>query len=288
MANALIVLTPRSGSTIASDLLAYKYNAINLDEMLYGSIRSVLYDKIPEDIKLILNDQSILEVFRIQDPTNKKQRQSFIYDNLQYHNKRVDFLKEVCKKHSVVVKYYPTMMAPGVNIIEWAIKNNFELYFLSRRSFEKQLYSYTLADIKSIFFRKAKAAGKLQLNEYAGYLNLKNTPKVVFPPQTFSIERATENIVKLMTINNLWKMYLNAYGKYGKLMYYEDTVAKGNFSQLNISNEMIQAYCGKEFSLRPSHKYSVGEQIINWQEILEIAKQYKVPNSYEQLNSVYK
>jgi len=36
-----------------------------------------------------------------------------------------------------------------------------------------------------------------------------------------------------------------------------------------------------EISLRPTHRYNVGDQISNWQEILEIAKQYEVPNLHE-------
>jgi hypothetical protein len=64
-------------------------------------------------------------------------------------------------------------------------------------------------------------------------------------------------------------------------MYYEDTIVRGDYSLLDISPDLLQAYGKEEISLRPTHRYNVGDQISNWQEILEIAKQYEVPNLHE-------
>lgn len=279
MANVLVIFTPRSGSTIVSDLLAYKYNAINLDEILDTTIRGVLYNKIPEDIKVMLKERSLLD--QPSAPRTAKERQSYFYDAFNQFNKRFQFVKEVAQKHPVVIKYYPTAMLPGIGIVEWAIENNFELYFVSRRNFKKQLYSILLAEAKTNFYKKATKAGKLEIPEISGFLNTKGTLNISFPPVNISYEYAVEQIVKLTVINNLWKAYVNAYGKYGKVMYYEDTIVRGDYSLLDINANLLQAYGKEEISLRPTHRYNVGDQISNWQQVLEIAKQYEVPNLHE-------
>ena len=279
MANVLVVFTPRSGSTIISDLLAYKYNAINLDEMLDTTIRGVLYDKLPEDIKVILKEQSLLDL--PPNPTSKKERDSYFYDTFNLYNKRFEFVKDTAQKYPIVVKYYPTAMLPGIGIVEWAIENNFELYFVSRRNFKKQLYSTLLAEVKTNFYKKAKKAGRLEIPEISGFLNTKGSLNVSFPSVDVPPEQVIEQIVKLTVINNMWKAYVNAYGKYGKVMYYEDTIVRGDYSLLDISPDLLRAYGKEEISLRPTHRYNVGDQISNWQEILEMAKQYEVPNLHE-------
>lgn len=279
MANVLVIFTPRSGSTIISDLLAYKYNAVNLDEMLDSTIRSVLYNKIPEDIKVILKERSLLE--NLPDPITNKEKHTYLYNAFKLHNKRFDFVKEVTQKYPIVVKYYPTGPLPGIGIVEWAIENNFELYFVSRKSFKKQLYSILLAQVKTNYYRKAKKAGRQEIQEINGYINTKGSLNVSFPPANVPLELAIDQIVKLTVIDNMWKAYVNAYGKYGKVMYYEDTIVRGDYSLLDISPDLLQSYAREEISLRPTHRYKVGEQISNWQEILEIAKQYEVPNLHE-------
>lgn len=279
MANVLVVFTPRSGSTIVSDLLAYKYNAINLDEVLDTTIRGVLYDKIPEDIKAILKERSLLDPQ--PNPTTKKERDSYFYDTFNLYKKRFEFVKETAQKYPIVIKYYPTAMLPGIGLVEWAIENDFELYFVSRRSFNKQLYSMLLAEVKTNFFKKARKAGKLEIPGIDGFLNTKGSSNVSFPPVNVPLEQAVEHIVKLTVINNMWKAYVNAYGRYGKVMYYEDTIVRGDYSLLGVDNELLQAYGKEEISLRPTHRYNVGDQITNWQEILKIATLYEVPNIHE-------
>lgn len=279
MANVLVVFTPRSGSTIVSDLLAYKYNAINLDEVLDTRIRGVLYDKMPEDVKVLLKQRSVLD--EQPTPTTKKERDSYFYDTYSFFNKKFEFVKEVSQKYPIVVKFYPTAILPGIGLVEWAIKNNFQLYFVSRRNFKKQLYSMLLAEVRTNFLIRARKAGKLEGPEITGFLNTKGGFNVSFPPANVPLHHVLEQVVKLTVINNMWKSYVNAYGRYGKVMYYEDTIVKGDYSLLDVSPDLLQAYANEEISLRPTHRYNVGDQISNWQEILEIAKQYEVPNLHE-------
>lgn len=239
----------------------------------------MLYDKIPEDVKTALTERSLLE--QVPDPTNNKEKFSYLYNVFNQYNKRFEFVKEVSQKHPIVIKYYPTAPMPGIGIVEWAIENNFELYFITRRSFKKQLYSYMLAEAKTNFYRGAKKAGRLDVPEFAGYLNTRGGINVAFPPVNVPLEQAIENIVKLTAINSMWKIYADAYGKHGKVMYYEDTIVKGDYSQLDMNSELLQAYGKEDISLRPTHRYNVGEQISNWEQVLEIAKQYEVPNLHE-------
>lgn len=145
-----------------------------------------------------------------------------------------------------------------------------------------------LAEAKTNFYRGAKKAGKLEIPEITGYLNTRGNLNISFPPVNVPLEQAIEQIVKLTAINTMWKAYVNTYGEYGKVMYYEDTIVRGDYSQLDVTHDLLHAYGKEQLSLRPTHKYNVGDQISNWQQILDIAKQYEVPNIHEQFNPIHK
>lgn len=267
MGNALIIFTPRSGSTIAAELLAYKYKSINLDELVTGQLRGVIRDRLPPDVKeLVLQSEILNEDIKIPDDN--------LSNTYKLFHKRFDTIKQIQKKHPVVLKYFPTFSTPGVGIIEWATLNNFEIYFVTRRSAEEQLYSYLLANSKESFYKSAKRAGRLKIYEYAGFLNVKNAPRVVFPPVTITEERALNLILTLCGINNTWTAYYNKFKDYGKVVYYEDGIVRGDFSEFGINSELYKDYSLEPKSLQPTYEYSIGDQISNWNDMLEIFKQY--------------
>lgn len=271
MASSLIIFTPRSGSTIAAELLAYKHKAINLDEMITGQIRGVLLNKLSQDIKRLIYDSRVLN----QDVNYLfKDGEENIVDVYNIYKKRFNLAKQIHNKHSIVFKYFPYFSLPAVKILDWAKDNNFEIYFLTRKSGEDQLYSYLLAHAKERFYKNARQAGKLDMPNYAGFLNVKSSPRVEFPPISFGEESALTLISVLCGINNTWTAYYNKFKDYGKLVYYEDSIGKGNFTDFGITPNMYSKYSAQPNSIRPTHEYTVGSQISNWNEMLEIFSHY--------------
>lgn len=277
MANALIVFTPRSGSTIVGDLLAYKNNAINLDEIVTGSVRGPLREKLPTDVnKLLMSKGLAKRAAALQEEQNSSDVVKYWNNLFDYYKDGLGFIKEVAASYSVVLKYYPIVALPGVKLIEWAIDNNFELYFTYRENFEQQLYSMILADVKEKFYSNAKKAGKLVMHKHAGYLNIKDGKKVVFPPVQYTRPDAIHMAVKLSSIRVLWESYVKQYSKYGKLICYEETIAKNDFSVIGVTPEEFNQYQIQDKSLRPSFEYELGKQLTNWDEIAELASHFNI------------
>lgn len=267
MANVLIVFTPRSGSTIIGDLLAYKNNGINLDEILTGFVKGPLKEKIPTEVSKLLTLREL----------SKKAADSQYWNTFfDYHNHGLEFLKEVVYSYPIVLKYYPIVAVPGVKLIEWAINNKFELYFTYRENFEQQLYSMILADVKERVYTNAKKAGKLVTHEHAGHLNMKGGIDVKFPPVQYPMADAYHMLIKLSSIKVLWESYVKQYGKYGKVICYEETVAKKDFSMIGITPEQFNQYQAQDKSLRPSFEYKLGKQLTNWDEISELATYFDI------------
>lgn len=278
MANALIVFTPRSGSTIVGDLLAYKNNAINLDEILTGgTVRGLLREKLPTDINNLLMSKGLAKrAAGLQRDENNSDVVKYWNNLFDYYKDGLEFIKEVGVSYPVVLKYYPIAALPGVKLIEWAINNNFELYFTYRENFEQQLYSMILADVKEKFYDKVKKAGKLTMHKHAGYLNMKGGRRVVFPPVQYTRSEAIHMTVKLSTIGVLWESYVKQYGKYGKVICYEETIAKNDFSVIGITPEEFSQYQAQDKSLRPSFEYELGKQLTNWDEVTELASHFHI------------
>lgn len=274
MANSLIIFTPRSGSTVVAELLAYKHNAVNLDEMMTGQIRGVLQNKLPDDVKKLLRAEQILNSdveHLINECTYDDQKIAHVYDIYQ---KRFSLIKQIHREHQVVIKYFPSFSLPAVKMLEWAKNNNFEIYFLTRRSVEDQLYSYVLAHAKERFYKKVKEAGKLRMPDHAGFLNTKKTPKVNFPPVAWGKQSAISLVTIFCGINNAWTAYYNKFKDYGKLIHYEDTIGKGDFTDFGITPQLYAEYSALPTSLQPTYEYTVGDQISNWNEILDIFNEY--------------
>lgn len=271
MASSLIVFTPRSGSTIVAELLAYKHNSINLDEILTGRIRGVLRNKLHPDAEQLLSTTQSDDLLVTHGYLNTQQGS---IEDYNICNKRFEASKLIYSTNNIVLKYYPNFHTPGVKIVQWAIDNNFEIYFLTRKSPEEQLYSYVLAHAKENFYRAAQRAGRLSMHHYAGFLNIKNAPRVVFPPTTVEKKHALDIVCTLCSINNAWQAYYNRFKHCGKLVYYEDSILKKDFSDFGVSAKIYNQYSSQQLSVQPSHEYNMGSQITNWDELLEIFNEY--------------
>lgn len=278
--NSLIIFTPRSGSTIIGDLLAYKNNAINLDEIITGSMRYPFQEKLPDDVNKIIRDKDFVnKATALMEEQHSKDAPTYWNNMFSFYQERMEFLRDVTKAHNVVVKYYPIVALPGVKLIEWAVQNDFDIIFSYRKNFEEQLYSLVLADVKERFYKNLYKSGKLTMYKNAGYLNIKGSRKIVFPPVYYSRPQALQVIVKLTNIRTLYNTYINQFGMYGKVVCYEDTIAKNDFSSIGITAEEYAAYQIKDKSLRPTYDYEIGKQITNWEEVLEIASHYNIEST---------
>jgi hypothetical protein len=185
-------------------------------------------------------------------------------------------MKNLHDSNNLVIKYYPALASPGITFIEWAIENNYNIYFTKRRCIEDQLYSYLLADVKETFYRSAVKAGKLDIEKGAGFINTKSTPKVVFPKVTLRDDTIISRMCDLLSLNVIFDSYFNKFKDHAKLVVYEDTIAKNDFTTFGISDNLAQSYFQGENSLRPTTKSSIGEQFNNWDRVLEILKHYNM------------
>lgn len=108
----------------------------------------------------------------------------------------------------------------------------------------------------------------------AGFINTKGTPKVVFPPVEISDEILLTRICDIQAINSSYESYYRKFKDYGTQVVYEDTIAKDDFSQFNISSDMFAEYCRQPGTLIPTYEYDIGSQISNWGRALDLLRYY--------------
>ena len=270
MANALIVFTPRSGSTIVAELLAHKYNALNLDEFIHGDIRGTLDNKLPAGVReMVRNAPSLGE-----QPKPLILKKTPILSDLL--DSRLEVVKNIAKDHEIVFKLFPSFVTPGINIIEWAIENNFELYFIHRKNKREQIYSYVLANCKAKLYEEAKKSGKLSMHRSAGFLNVRNATRVIFPPIKLSREEIIRYAALLCNINGCYNCISRKYKDYGKHLSYENTIAKKDYTAFGIDKKIVDSYAQQPESIRPTYDYEIGSEIVNWDEVVEVFNKFDV------------
>lgn len=267
MANVLVVFVPRSGSTIIGDLLAYKYGGVNFDEILQGGIREALKKKLPEDIKKIIKINNIYARRQKTFDGSLSKRQITVMD-FEIYQTCFAMIKHCVKKYPVIVKWYPNAF-PGKDFIEWAIENKFEIYFVGRRNYEDQVYSYLLARHKRLFYKKITDNSEdLDL----AFMNSNNFKQLKFEPSEISLPEALDYLTILHSIQLSWHAITKIYGHYGKIIYYEDYIAKEDFHEIGVDNEMYLNYKKQDWFIRPTAQYEVGKEILNWPDIIKMAK----------------
>lgn len=267
MASALVVFTPRSGSTIISELLAYKYNAVNFDEIFQGGVRGVLKDKLPPQVKQLISDNNLVE--HVNKAMASPDDRELIYS---LHKKTLKVVQTAHESHNIVVKYYPGHY-PAVDLMEWAIKNNFEIYFINRRNVEEQLYSLFLAECRNRLYKKSE-----KVSRQMGFINSAEVPKIILPPIIISRAKILELLSRFNLYRMGWHIYEETYGSYGKTIYYEDNVVKNIYDEVGVTSDSYKEYCNTYKSIKPSEPYVVGKDIRNWSEIVEMAKDFCIPN----------
>lgn len=271
MTNTLVVYTPRSGSSILNDLLAFKYGNINLDEITFSVVRGKFLDRLPQDIKekaITLNREYV---------ETAPESESQLAQGTQITNylKRVEYVKSLTNL-GISIKEWANGKFPAHKYIEWCIDNNYEIYFLYRGSFEAQVYSLMCSALRNSQYSK-QMRGKITRYDSVShaYLQFKNGDRVELKPAYIK----TETIVQCIstTISNIyaWTSYHSKYSKYGVTMKFEDTVEKHDFSKAGIPPEMYYKYNNTPDPVVEFEKNPIGKYIGNWSEAKDYIDLYK-------------
>lgn len=263
MDNTLIVFTPRSGSTFVGDVISYKNNALFLDELITGNIRLPLLNKLPVSIQHKLKHQQLIKGSDINSRPDWNQLHG-------KYNNSLSLIKQLAAEQAVTVKYFPNSLIQGTQLVEWAIDSKFKIFFVSRRNFERQLYSFLLAEYKQ---RVNKTA--MGVVDSSGFVNTGGNNKPL-PVTRLTPNHMLGAITTLCNGINLWHMYLRQYGAYGKTVYYEDSIFENYLDEFDISDQVLEQYKQQTNSIKPTEPYRVGEHFDNWSDIVRIAKDYNI------------
>jgi len=141
VANCIIFFTPRTGSSILADLLAFKYNAWNLDEILSHQIRSQILNKLPPRVVDFIKQGN----FNARVNLNNKRPEDFYYEMSNEIIRAFSFAADLAQYNDVVLKCYTYPAALPHKILQLAIQYNFEIYFLYRSNKVEQMRSLVTA-----------------------------------------------------------------------------------------------------------------------------------------------
>jgi len=268
LSNTLVVYTPRSGSTILNDLLAFKYNNLNLDEMTFSVVRGKFLDRLPPDIRekaITLNREYVHNETTGQPPSV----------HIDDYNRRVEYVKSLTDK-GVSVKEWANGKYPCHKYIEWCIDNNYEIYFLYRRNFEAQVYSLVCSSLRNSIYSK-QMKGKITKYDSVShaYVQFKDDEQIKLRPCYINKERIIDCVNTVMHNIYAWTSYHLLYSKYGKTLQFEDSIERHDFSQAGISPEMYYKYNSSPHPVVEFEKNPIGKYIGNWHEAKDYIKLYE-------------
>ena len=260
MANSLIFFTPRTGSSILADLLAFKYAAWNLDEILSHQVRPQIINKLPTSVI----DRIKGGRFNARERYKGKSSDSFYQLMCGEVLRSINFVKQLSNENDIVIKCYTYPAALPRRVIELAIDNNFEIYFLHRSNIEEQMYSIAAAVLKEKHNKTTPWSAHVHTNK----TQLPNTP-----PQVYSKKQMHTMAYQIGIAIHTWNTLQKVYGHYGVTACYEDTIAKNDFSFAKISDSIIDQYKLQSEYLVPT-KDKVENFILNWEELKPIINSY--------------
>jgi len=264
VANSLILFTPRTGSSILADLLAFKYGAWNVDEILAHQVRPQILKKLPPEIIAKIKQGSFNARERIQD----KRPEEFYYAMSNEILRSFAFVKELMKENDVVIKCYTYPAALPQKVIQFAIENKFEIYFLYRKNKEEQLRSIVTAMIKEKHGNQ---------KPWSGHIYTNTSEPIDIAPQVYNEKLMHNMAFQIGTSIHTWYCLNQAYKHHGITMCYEDTIAKGDFTTASISNDLFMQYQQQNEFLVPT-KNKLTNLISNWDELKPIINNYIIAN----------
>lgn len=261
MANCLILFTPRTGSSILADLLAFKYNAWNLDEILSHQIRPQVLNKLPPRVVTLLKQGN----FNARVNLNGKGPDEFYYEMSKEVIRAFSFAADLAQYNDIVLKCYTYPAALPHKILQLAIQHNFEIYFLYRSNKTEQMLSLVTAMAKE----------KNNKQPWSGHIYTNKTKPSDSQPMMYD-EKSMHNLCyQIGSSIHTWHYLHDNYKQYGVTMCYEDTIAKGDFTSASISKELFEQYLEQDEHLIPTRDKNL---VTNWDKIKPIIENYLITN----------
>jgi len=259
VANCIIFFTPRTGSSILADLLAFKYNAWNLDEILSHQIRSQILNKLPPRVVDFIKQGN----FNARVNLNNKRPEDFYYEMSNEIIRAFSFAADLAQYNDVVLKCYTYPAALPHKILQLAIQYNFEIYFLYRSNKVEQMRSLVTA----------MAREKNNKRPWSGHIYTNKTKSSQNESLTYD-EKSMHNLCyQIGSSIHTWHYLHDRYKQHGVTMCYEDTIAKSDFTSASISKELFDQYLQQEEYLVPTKEKNT---IANWDVIEPVIEKYLI------------
>lgn len=258
--NTLVIFSPRTGSTILNELLAFQQQNVDLDEFLSSSIRlgtqGVFVNNIPTDI--------LDEVRRLNSR----------YKGYTPH--KTNFLPKINEYgYNWSAKCYAYNKDTVKYIIETVVNSETELFFTRRNSLKQQCWSAIMAEVRE---EEIKNTDTWSLHSSHVHTNKHKYPEIKLTQ--LDIRKAARTIKSIILSTNMVEELYKEFG--GNMMVYEETIKLGDFSLAGISDESIQKYNAlrvrmiKPDQILPEKYFSNYDEIDSLIERLIESKQNKV------------
>ena len=245
--NTLTIFSPRTGSTILNELLAFHYRNIDLDEFVSGAIRQGTLNgyvkNIPkpvrDDLKNILDSDSS---FGLRKP-------------------RIDYVLSLKESWSAKCIGGSDNKLSGY-FIEHALKQGTRIFYTCRRDLKSQCWSMIMAGLRHRHIDSGKITDRM------AYVSVNTIPYPELHPSKIDVEFAKGNIRNIVSTAAEARKLYERFG--GTMVVYEDTIQKGDFSICDITEKTVDSYNKLKTRLEKPPQIQPEQYVTNWKEIDEL------------------
>ena len=243
--NTLVIFSPRTGSTILNELLAFQQQNVDLDEFLSSSIRlgtqGVFVNNIPTDI--------LDEVRRLNSR----------YKGYTPH--KTNFLPKINEYgYNWSAKCYAYNKDTVKYIIETVVNSETKLFFTQRNNLKQQCWSAIMAEV-----REEEIRNNVKLSSHSSHVH---TNKHKYPDiklTRLNIRKAARTIKTIILSANIVQEMYKEFG--GTMLVYEETINIGDFSLAGITDESLQKYNALQLRMTKPSQISPEKYFSNYEEI---------------------
>jgi len=243
--NTLVIFSPRTGSTILNELLAFQHNNVDLDEFLSSSIRlgtrGVLVNNIPKDI------------------IDELRRLNVRYKN--YSPYKTNFLPKInLSGHTWSAKCYAHNIDTVRYIIDTVVNSDTKLLFTKRNNLKQQCWSAIMAEA-----RQTELIINNTLNSYSSHIHTNKHKYPEIKQTKLDTKTASRTIKTIILSANIVDEIYKEFG--GIMMPYEETINISDFSLAGVTNETLQEYNNLELKMIKPIKINPEDYFSNYDEI---------------------
>ena len=217
--NTLVIFSPRTGSTILNELLAFQHENVDLDEFLSHCIRlgtrGILVNNIPV---------SILDELR---------RLNVRYKGFTPH--KTNFLSKInLSGYNWSAKCYASNIDTVRYIIETVGNSDTKILFTRRNNLKQQCWSAIMAEAREDELRDSISSS------YSSHIHTNKHKYPEIKQKQLDIKKAAKTIKTTILSANIVKQLHEEFG--GTMMTYEETISINDFSLSGITPETTQKY----------------------------------------------